>query len=615
MRYRARQAKQGHHLKTDSDGAQSASVNDIRTEGIYRVVHPGPMTPAKHHSSQTAGSPGLLMKQHRPLNDIPVMNNNSFTKNLEFPAANTFKQLGKILVYSVVILTVIAIAWTAHQSFKPKRAIPQAKAGLLDLSDWDFRADGNLELKGDWEFYWEQLIAPAAFQHEFPLRQPSHIQVPGPWNGQQIGNQTLPESGYATYRLSIRLAEYPRVLALKLKTISNAYRMWINGEEIATAGTVSRTPADAIPEIKPQIALYQPQGRMLDLVIQVSNYIDPFGGFLNNITLGASEDIIRTNDLRISFEMFVTGVLIIMTGYHLGLFFLRRKDPTTLYFALICLLWAINCLSCDENRHLLYQWINNYEGFYRLLYITLFSLVPLFSVFFHSLFPNEFHRYPVYASYIFYGGLDIIILLTPQRFYDQYLFIGYIASLILLGYLVHVLVLAILRKRLGANWLLAGVVFILVTVINDFLNTQYILYTGHYRHIGIFVLIFSQSHVLSQRFSKALVMIEQMSGELSRLNNIKDEFLANTSHELRTPLHGIIGLSESLKTGTNGPVSESQTQTLDLIVRIGKRLSGLINDILDFSKMKNGELKLHLTSVDVHSAVNIVLSLSQDSFN
>lgn len=531
------------------------------------------------------------------------------------------KQMFRLLFFSIFVLAIVHIlhiAWMGRNDLKTDSAAPKAERGVLDLSGWDFRENRNLELKGEWEFYWRQFLSPEEFKQQKPAGNPSYIRVPGPWNGQEIEDSLLPERGYATYRLIIELNDSSSILALRLKTISNTYRVWINGKEIASAGTVSKAPDAAIPEIKPQIAFCKPDGNTLDLVIQVSNYIDPFGGILDNITLGSGEKIVKAISLRIAFEMFITGVLIITTCHHLGLYFLRRKDPATLYFALICILWAVNYFSCDESRNLIYQWINDYECFYKLIYISLFSLVPLFSLFFRSLFPNEFHRYPVIVSFVFFVGLDAIILITPLLFYNQYLFIGYIVSLLLLGYLVYALVLGIIHRRLGADWLLAGVILVVVTVVNDFLNTQYILHTGHYRHLGIFMLTFSQSHVLSQRFSKAFTTIEKMSGELekknlelSRLNNIKDEFLANTSHELRTPLHGMIGLSESLKTGANGPVSDAQTQTLDLIVRIGKRLSGLINDILDFSKMKNGELKLNLTPVDVHSATNIVLSLSQ----
>jgi signal transduction histidine kinase/ligand-binding sensor domain-containing protein len=98
---------------------------------------------------------------------------------------------------------------------------------------------------------------------------------------------------------------------------------------------------------------------------------------------------------------------------------------------------------------------------------------------------------------------------------------------------------------------------------------------------------------------------------LKEVQNLKDEFLANTSHELRTPLNGIIGLAESLIDGARGPLPSGANNDLSMVVSSGMRLSNLVNDILDFSKLKNHNLTLHTKSVDLYSMVEVVLALSR----
>ncbi|MEM9771655.1 MAG: CHASE2 domain-containing protein [Cyanobacteria bacterium P01_D01_bin.73] len=111
--------------------------------------------------------------------------------------------------------------------------------------------------------------------------------------------------------------------------------------------------------------------------------------------------------------------------------------------------------------------------------------------------------------------------------------------------------------------------------------------------------------------SKYAVTLEEKNQELKRLDELKDEFLANTSHELRTPIHGIVGLSEALIQGTAGPLQSPQEENLQLIADSGRRLSNLVDDILDFAQLKNGRLDLELKAVEVKGCVDAVLAVTQ----
>jgi predicted ATPase/signal transduction histidine kinase/CheY-like chemotaxis protein/class 3 adenylate cyclase len=118
----------------------------------------------------------------------------------------------------------------------------------------------------------------------------------------------------------------------------------------------------------------------------------------------------------------------------------------------------------------------------------------------------------------------------------------------------------------------------------------------------------SNARLFAQQ-EKALALEKRATEELSRLNDLKDNFLANTSHELRTPLNGIIGLADSMIGGIDGDLPDRAVDTLKLIVNSGRRLSSLVNDILDFSRLKENELVLTKRPVDLRSAVDVVAAL------
>ncbi|MDR2664903.1 MAG: response regulator, partial [Oscillospiraceae bacterium] len=105
--------------------------------------------------------------------------------------------------------------------------------------------------------------------------------------------------------------------------------------------------------------------------------------------------------------------------------------------------------------------------------------------------------------------------------------------------------------------------------------------------------------------------LEEKNVYLGRLNELKDEFLANTSHELRTPINGIIGIVESMIDGATGDMTQEQKYNLAIVSNSGKRLSNLVNDILDFTKLKNKEIVLSIKPVDLKTIVDTVLVLSK----
>jgi signal transduction histidine kinase len=80
---------------------------------------------------------------------------------------------------------------------------------------------------------------------------------------------------------------------------------------------------------------------------------------------------------------------------------------------------------------------------------------------------------------------------------------------------------------------------------------------------------------------------------LTRINELKSEFLASMSHELRTPLTAILGFSNLLADGTAGPLNAEQSRFVQHVVNASHHLLGLINDVLDLSKMEAGHMILN----------------------
>lgn len=117
---------------------------------------------------------------------------------------------------------------------------------------------------------------------------------------------------------------------------------------------------------------------------------------------------------------------------------------------------------------------------------------------------------------------------------------------------------------------------------------------------------------LAIRQSRQLELLSEKNQELSTLNRVKGEIIANTSHELRTPLTAIMGFSSVLLEECFGKLNHKQKEYVDRIYNSGQYLLELINDILDMSRIEAGRLELDLQIVFIHEITENALSLVRE---
>ena len=136
-------------------------------------------------------------------------------------------------------------------------------------------------------------------------------------------------------------------------------------------------------------------------------------------------------------------------------------------------------------------------------------------------------------------------------------------------------------------------------------------YARWYSYVGYVLLFALTGWLLWRSHIQKVASQKRINDQLRRIDELKDEFLANTSHELRTPLNGIIGVAESLRDGVAGEMNEQARNHLGLIADSGRRLAHLVNEILDFKKLSHGSVSLQRSPTDLQGSVAVVLALSK----
>ena len=124
-----------------------------------------------------------------------------------------------LIIIGIVGLTIlIGFYWGAKID---KQTQPQPQQGILDLRDWDFSHQSIINLNGEWEFYWKQLVSCEDFSYN--IKPDAYIKVPSYWRGYQVKGESLSGMGYATYRLKVKTGQAGQRLGLKIQPFSPAY--------------------------------------------------------------------------------------------------------------------------------------------------------------------------------------------------------------------------------------------------------------------------------------------------------------------------------------------------------------------------------------------------------
>ncbi len=93
------------------------------------------------------------------------------------------------------------------------------------------------------------------------------------------------------------------------------------------------------------------------------------------------------------------------------------------------------------------------------------------------------------------------------------------------------------------------------------------------------------------------------ASELSKVDRLKNELIANISHDLRTPLTLISGYAEAMRDLPN----ESTPENAQIIVDEAQRLTTLVNDVLDISKIQAGKEVLNVAPFNLTEMINTAI--------
>ncbi len=164
--------------------------------------------------------------------------------------------------------------------------------------------------------------------------------------------------------------------------------------------------------------------------------------------------------------------------------------------------------------------------------------------------------------------------------------------------------------RIAFSGLIAGIAAILVSVVIAFVLANPI------RKIRVAATRFGRGDLgarsrlrghgdiaeLSRSFDRMADRIEHTVAELSELDEMKSDFVANVSHDLKTPLTAIRGLSETLLDGALDDGAVNREFVMD-IASEAERLLVMVNNLLNLARLEAGAQEINTEPVDAGALV------------
>lgn len=507
------------------------------------------------------------------------------------------------LLFAIIIGSLLLASVTFYLT-QPSSHEPQAVKGVMDLRHHTFHDNAPVKLDGEWAFIPNHLVGGEAFD----TYQSYIVDVPSPWTKYTVDGQPLPSFASGTYRLKVLIDDTEEILGIKTSTIRMSNALYINGQRIGHSGEPAEDHSYT-PHNTPYTAYFSPDKKELELIVHVANFdYAPGGGIISSIFLGDQHSIAKLREGALFYDLITLAGFLTMFIYFFGSYLYSRLGIEQLYFALFCFASALYTLTHGEK--LLLAFVNmSYAPFQSIQMVSSVSVGLFILLYFYRALLTYMNRRVVKVLciigilFIFAGMLPTAINSQLQNINSLYVFANIV-------YIFYVQINAIYKKATGVMYLTLSSLAILLYFIVATLNTNINLELNALPPLLPFICLTMLSLYISHRFADSYLEKGKLTEALIHVDQLKDEFLAKTSHEFQTPLHGIIGISQSMLNDNSKPVlAVEQKEKVTLIFNIAERLSYLVNDILDFSKLKENELTLRITSVDLFAVTHMTVEV------
>jgi signal transduction histidine kinase len=499
---------------------------------------------------------------------------------------------------SILVLTYGFSTLSAYHAY------PAPKVGILDLRKVEWNDQSILDLNGEWIFYWEKLLDPENIQQHRDTGIP--VTVPSYWSSYTIDGESLPGSGYGTYRLQILLPEgQHHPICIDIPLFDVAFKFYLNDRLIGQNGEVGRSREEEQPWYEPGIFCYIPHQDTLQLLIQVSNFHHRRGGYWQSVVIGSSDKVQDRKERKRMFNYSTIGVLFFFFIFFMIFWSFSRKQVLMLLFSLATmgiLMRSVNTGLYFSNFFVDTSW----SWQIRMEYLGSYLAQIFGMIFLHKMFPRRYMNRIIWANTILVGLASISLFILPVHIFS-YEMLVYQPLLVL--FLAHYLIISLvgtLKRKIMDAVFFGSLSFFILTLVNDILlaNSAGSVSSNYMSQVSFQLFIFAMA---------VMVILQWISNDSARKQLessllFKNRVLSVIAHDLKNPIASIAQFSELL---VSKPEISSRSHVRNSLRESSQAALNLLDNLLYWGRSESESLSIAPTQIDIKELVNDVIALFQ----
>lgn len=403
-----------------------------------------------------------------------------------------------------------------------------AENGTLHISGEEINGSYSIPLIGEWKFSWLQLNDSLQKNNENVRL----VDVPHSWEEEKEGPVALSLYGYGSYHLTVVTDEIYPTLAIKIPAISSAYKLFINGKLISSGGNVGTSAEEYFPDFNPEVALFNPGTRQINITLQVSNYDGYWAGIWYPLRLSNPDTLYNEQLISMIRSGVIMAILLTIAFFNLIQFTLRPADFLPFIIALSCVMVGFREIETSQILNIANIAKLDWSTYIRISFLTFYLTAAIFTSYFHFSFPKDFHKPVLVGFYLISALFSLLVLFTPPIVFNATMWWYQVLILTFMVYMIWRLYFVYKRRRYGARFILLGTLVLFVFVINDVLHNLTVIESSFMASFGLIAFTLCQTYLTIMRFIKATEDNALLSEALDKRNQEVHDFSLSLEQQI-----------------------------------------------------------------------------------